>query len=83
MPIYSYACAACGPFSAMRPLAEYRAPAPCPACGSASDRVLTAPVGLARSQRRAGADDASGGYGRLAHAAGCACCPAPRVLSKK
>lgn len=43
MPLYAYQCPRCGPFDAYRPMAEYRAPCPCPACGVSSARKVTAP----------------------------------------
>ncbi|HUN39550.1 MAG TPA: zinc ribbon domain-containing protein [Acetobacteraceae bacterium] len=43
MPVYEYACGACGGFAAERPMAEYDLPAPCPACGQAAPRALTLP----------------------------------------
>ncbi len=44
MPVYDYACEACGPFTVMRPMAEFREPHACPDCGAASQRAfLTAP----------------------------------------
>jgi putative FmdB family regulatory protein len=78
MPLYGYACATCGPFAAMRPIAQYRAPAPCPVCGAEAQRVVSAPALLGRSQRDA--DGASPPRGaatsaaRLKHSGGCRCC---------
>lgn len=44
MPIYEYHCARCGVFTALRPMAEYREPQPCPDCGTAAPRtMITAP----------------------------------------
>jgi len=43
MPIYDYQCSKCGPFRTLRPMAERAAPIACPACGSASAKVITAP----------------------------------------
>jgi putative FmdB family regulatory protein len=48
MPLYEYECGACGPdlpFSAWRSMAERSLPAPCPACGTLADRVLSACAG--------------------------------------
>lgn len=39
MPTYEYDCTACGAFSAIRPMAEFRDPQPCPKCATASPRV--------------------------------------------
>jgi len=43
MPIYDYNCLNCGEFRLMRSIAEHSNPAACPACGNASERVITAP----------------------------------------
>jgi putative FmdB family regulatory protein len=40
MPIYQYQCAACGPFDAMRRIAERDAPQLCPHCGAATCRDI-------------------------------------------
>ena len=57
MPIYDYLCADCGPFTAMRPMAEFQQPQPCEQCGEAAPRaLLTAPAlsGMDAGRRRAG-----------------------------
>jgi putative FmdB family regulatory protein len=75
MPIYDYLCTQCGPFTAMRKLADFQQPSPCPVCQQAASRALVVPRVLPRSQRQAAAepnDNAS--YKRLAHQSGCACC---------
>ncbi len=44
MPVYDYECQDCGPFAAMRPMAEYELPMDCPVCGTSAPRAfLTAP----------------------------------------
>ena len=44
MPVYEYMCEECGPFTAMRPMAEYEKPCVCPSCTLDAPRVLlTAP----------------------------------------
>ena len=43
MPIYEYVCAACGPFSQLRKVAEYEQPAQCPECQRQAPRVISAP----------------------------------------
>ncbi len=40
MPVYEYACLKCGPFDALRPMAEYQAPLACPSCGLEAERVI-------------------------------------------
>ncbi|WP_093384307.1 FmdB family zinc ribbon protein [Variovorax sp. OV329] len=76
MPLYDYACAGCGRFSATRPLQQFDQPAPCPACGDMAPRALTVPALLGRAAHRNDAqrDD---GQVRLRHVAssGCSCCP--------
>lgn len=92
MPIYDYACDACGPFTAMRPMAQFRDPCTCPECGTAVARAfLSAPaivVGnangrVARAVTSPSATDPS--RASSAHPAGCGCCmrrpPIPSALS--
>ena len=40
MPIYDYMCAACGPFTALMPMADFEAALGCPECGTAAPRAL-------------------------------------------
>jgi putative FmdB family regulatory protein len=47
MPVYGYECAACGPFEAMRPMAEHDQPMDCPGCGAAAPRAFFTVPGLA------------------------------------
>ena len=47
MPTYDYQCTHCGPFEAMRRMADRDAPAVCPQCGSQAERVLIAAPYLA------------------------------------
>jgi putative FmdB family regulatory protein len=76
MPLYGYLCDACGPFTALRPMVEFRDPSPCPSCGAAAPRsVLEAPTiaGVRSGLSRAFvADDP--GRASLRHAARCSCC---------
>lgn len=92
MPIYDYACDLCGPFTAMRPMAQFQAPCACPECGAEAARtVLSAPAiigGNAGGRSVFAATEtitppsrpASGG-----HPAGCGCCvrrlPLPGALA--
>jgi putative FmdB family regulatory protein len=75
MPTYDYECPDCGPFSEIRPMAEFDLPQPCPDCTQPAPRLLTAPAlpGGAQESSSAWAPSAS-------HASGCACCR-PRRLS--
>ncbi len=72
MPFYDYDCDACGPFTAMRPMAAYADPAECPACGAMAPRQMAAPLvggGPVVAAPAAGAPSR--------HSGGCGCC-APR-----
>ncbi len=73
MPTYEYECADCGPFTEVRPMAEFDRPQPCPDCAQPAPRLLTAPA------LSGGAQEAATGPVR-SHPGGCACC-APRRLS--
>ena len=81
MPIYDYDCHACGPFTALRPMAAFRDPCDCPTCGAGAPRgSLSAPSiagmdparrrALASSEQRAGAPRRAS----AAHPASCGCC---------
>ena len=77
MPVYEYECAACGPFSATRRLAEYKQPQPCPDCGAPAPRAMhTAPACAGMSSRERGSREpasssvAAGGH---SHGPSCGC----------
>jgi putative FmdB family regulatory protein len=73
MPVYDYNCSQCGPFTTMRPMAEYDRPAECPHCGRQSERaVFNAPYFSAMPAER-----------RLAHAANEKSMHAPHRLSDR
>ena len=80
MPVYEYACEECGPFAALRPMAEYAEPCSCPDCGSASPRVmLTAPMlaSMDAGRRTAFATNERAQNepkSTRTHGAGCSCC---------
>lgn len=81
MPTYEYLCPDCGPFEAVRPMAEYQAPHPCDGCGADAPRaILSAPVfaGMDAGQRRAHATNERSAHvpkrTALGHGAGCRCC---------
>lgn len=88
MPIYDYDCQVCGPFTAMRSMAEFRDPCACPACGIGAPRKsLSAPsIATRRSVLASNERDASSeGPMKAAHPAGCGCCvrrwPLPGALA--
>ncbi len=92
MPIYDYACDACGPFTAMRPMAQFRDPCACPECGTGAPRTfLSAPAlvgGNAGGRVARAATEPNTTHPRrasAAHPAGCGCCmrrlPLPGVLA--
>jgi putative FmdB family regulatory protein len=81
MPTYEYACASCGPFDALRPIAERDRAADCPGCSQPAPRVLGGGpnlAGLAAATRRtmAAGERAAGdgSYPRMRHPAACRCC---------
>jgi putative FmdB family regulatory protein len=43
MPFYDYRCGSCGDFRELRPMAESGTAQVCPTCGTASERVISAP----------------------------------------
>jgi putative FmdB family regulatory protein len=75
MPTYEYLCGDHGPFTAFKPIAQYKDPEPCPECAVEAPRVImTAP-----SVRGAGKSDSGGGQpswlnSMKSHGGGCACC---------
>ena len=82
MPTYDYLCAACGSFTALRPMADYAEPQDCPGCGQSSRRaMLTVPgiSSMSSGQRTAHATNERSAHApRLssagAHRPGCHCC---------
>ena len=81
MPVYDYQCPSCGPFSAIRAMADYAQPSPCDGCGEPAPRAVgSAPAiagmnaelrrGLAVNERSRHEPRRSGG----AHPSGCGCC---------
>ncbi len=56
MPLYEYLCDECGPFTAVRAMAEFALPHVCDACGAEAPRaILSAPAlsGIEPGRRRA------------------------------
>lgn len=90
MAIYEYVCEAHGAFEAVRPMADFAAPCPCPTCGAVSPRVMLTPPRLGATDRgsmRAHAtnEQAADSPKRLStHGPGCSCCAGPsKSVSKK
>lgn len=90
MPVYEYQCRECGPFAALRPMAEYADPQPCPDCAGSSPRVmLTAPAmaGMDPARRTAFATNERSQHApksskSLGHGAGCSCCSSSKPSRK-
>jgi len=84
MPSYDYECEGCGPFTAMRPMAQYRDPCACPECGALAERTLASAPGIA-SGNASLPGRSEPGPATKAHPAGCGCCmrrwPLPSALS--
>ena len=72
MPVYEYDCAGCGPFEALRPMAESALPMDCPDCGRSAPRVILTAPGVATTD--AGRRGAEAPAAPAAHMGGCACC---------
>lgn len=54
MPLYEYACAGCGPFTAWGTMSTAAAPAICPGCGAPAPRTVARPaLGMERGRYRA------------------------------
>ena len=83
MPVYEYLCADCGPFTAIRPMAEFDKPNVCEECGGTAPRaLLTAPAmfGLDPGRRHAAAVNersANAPTRTKRHPASCGCCSKP------
>ncbi len=87
MPAYDYDCARCGPFTALRPMAQWREPHACPGCDTPAPRAALSVPNLATmdaGRRRATATNERSSHAPKlssqlapasgAHAAGCGCC---------
>ena len=92
MPIYSYDCERCGPFTAMQPMARFQHPCPCPECGTEAPRTTVSAPAIASTGRSgrsvyqaAEPSDTHRRPSAAAHPAGCGCCtrrlPLPAALS--
>jgi putative FmdB family regulatory protein len=75
MPTYEYACDRCGTFTAMRPLAEFREPQPCPQCTAPAPRVtLSGPALKGLFSGKGSASSAGAPLQGCSHRFGCSCC---------
>jgi len=85
MPTYDYACPHCGPFEAVRRIAERDFPALCPDCAAPAARAwLSAPrladmpaerrLAISTNERASHAPQHSSQVSRQRHPAGCGCC---------
>ena len=79
MPIYSYQCATCGPFTGNRPMAASADPCHCPACNVPAPRVmLQAPRLGGKGEPSAAIKRLAASFGRPTsdpvHQLGCTCC---------
>ncbi|MDE1895776.1 MAG: zinc ribbon domain-containing protein [Rhodospirillales bacterium] len=83
MPVYDYMCSACGPFTALMPMASYEDDLGCPECGAPAPRALlsvphfalmssTKRKAHAVNETNAHAPDSTRKSGR--HPPGCGCC---------
>lgn len=83
MPIYDYMCAACGPFTALMPMADFEADLGCPECGAAAPRALLSmphfskmsssrKAAFATNEKAAHMPDTTATTGR--HPPSCTCC---------
>ena len=90
MPVYEYACEACGPFTALRPMAQFKDPHDCPDCGDAvRPRLPHRAADLAGMDAGPGAAHATNERSRHAprrssgHGAGCGCCTPKKATSAR
>ena len=82
MPTYDYLCARCGPFDAVRRMADRDLPAACGLCGSPSARAWVAAPSLAAmpaDRRLAMATNERASHepqrsSQYRHPSGCGCC---------
>ena len=91
MPVYDYACESCGPFTVLRPMAQFKDPHDCPDCGGECQRAfLTAPriSGMDPGLKAAHATNERSRHEprrSRSHGAGCGCCSpkkSPRLMTK-
>lgn len=92
MPIYDYRCEACGPFTAMHPMARFQDPCACPVCGAEALRTFLSAPAIAGKNRNGRIARSSSEWTAVdpreasaAHPVGCGCClrrvPLPGALS--
>ncbi len=89
MPVYEYLCAEHGAFEAIRPMADYKSPCPCPDCGAQAPRVmLTVPrlAALDTATRRAHETNERSAHepkSTRSHGPGCGCCSGAKTAKSK
>lgn len=79
MPIYDYDCETCGPFEALRPMADFAEPCDCPECTKPAPRVLlSAPnVSMVSTESRHAHhtnERSADSPKKSSHGPGCSCC---------
>jgi putative FmdB family regulatory protein len=90
MPVYEYLCDDCGPFTQMRPMAQYDKAQKCPECGRRAPRaILTAPhfSAMAADRRQAHATNERSAnepklLSKTKHGSGCSCCSGSKKPSR-
>ncbi len=89
MPMYDYACATCGPFTAYRPMSEYDKPLACEDCGAMAPRAILRAPALAMMDAGARSGMAVNERSRheprkssRAHPSGCGCCSTSRGFAE-
>lgn len=75
MPLYDYECEDCGRFSGFNKMSDCNEPLPCPSCGAAGRRVLSAPnlACMSQDNRRAWERNERSAHEPMAKRKGCGC----------
>jgi putative FmdB family regulatory protein len=84
MPTYGYRCETCGPFIAMRRIADRDAACACPKCEAIAQRMLDMPaVSLIPSGARAERQVNGRAVYSHQHSAGCGCGPVTQSSAER